>query len=94
MSSNRLPDGHVWSQRDVDFHGRAYSHRHCQTCGRDFASQKGTDDWNAVYVGTFDFTPLEEDVNLRWLAEPCPERRMPEDQNENRCRKSAVPEAG
>jgi hypothetical protein len=85
--SNRLPDGHQWSQRDLDSDGKAYSHRHCQNCGRDFASEKGSERWTAVYVGAFAFSPLEEDVNLRWLAEPCPGYRIPEDSNENRSRK-------
>ena len=85
--SNRLSDGHAWSHRELDFQGRAYSHRHCQSCGRDFATEKGMEHWTAVYVGTFDFTPLDEEVNLRWLSEPCPGHRMTEDRNENRCRK-------
>ena len=86
--SNRLPDGHTWSHREVHFKGRTYCHRHCQNCGRDFAMQKGAEEWTAVYVGIFDFAPLEQDVNFRWLSEPCPGHRMPEDRNENRCRRA------
>jgi hypothetical protein len=50
--------------------------------------QKGAEEWTAVYVGIFDFSPLEQDVNFRWLSEPCPGHRMPEDRNENRRRRA------
>jgi len=89
--SNRLPDGHVWKRRELDFDGKAYLHHHCENCGRDFVKPKDVERWSAVYVGVFEFAPLEDGLNLRWLSEACPGRRLPEDRNEVRCRRPASP---
>lgn len=79
---------HTWKEREIEVDGVVYLHRQCQNCGRDFAMKKGRDEqWNAVHVGSFQFDPLEDAVNSRWLAEPCPRRRLPEDRNENRIKK-------
>ena len=85
--SNRLPDGHVWRRRELDIDGEEYSQRHCQNCGRDFVTKTRLEQWHAVYVGVFEFIPLEQDMNSRWLNEPCPGRRLPEEYNELRSRK-------
>jgi len=83
-----MPDlqanGHEWTRQEVDLDGEVVFHRQCQNCSRDFVRRKGSDQWISVYVGIFDFKALEDHINLRWLAEPCPGKRLPEERNEAR----------
>ena len=85
MADKELLDGHDWSYRRVRLDGRETHHRHCKKCGRDFTSSDSKN-WVAVYVGIFEFIPLEDGVNFRWLTEPCPKNRLAEDRNEVRRR--------
>lgn len=50
--------------------------------------QRGLGKWTAVYVGVFEFATLDEGINLRWRSEMCPGRRLPEERNESRVRKT------
>jgi hypothetical protein len=95
MANKGLPDGHDWSHRQVKLDSGETHHRQCKTCGRDFGSSD-SEQWTAVYVGAFEFFTLDDVVNFRWLAEPCPQRRLPEDRNEVRrirvgCPKQTTP---
>jgi hypothetical protein len=85
--SNRMPDGHQWSERKFEHNGKSYSHRQCKNCRRDFVIGGVFIRWTAVYVGVFEFAPLEDEVSFRWLAEPCPRRPLPHERNELRVRK-------
>jgi hypothetical protein len=79
--SNLLPVGHVWSYREVQIKGKAYAHRQCRKCGRDFVMLPGSARWTAVHVGVFEFVPLEDDTNSRWMSQLCPGRPLPGERN-------------
>lgn len=79
--SNLLPVGHVWRYREVRIKGKAYAHRQCGKCGRDFVKLPGSERWTAVYVGLLEFVPLEDETNSRWMAEVCPGRPLPGERN-------------
>jgi hypothetical protein len=87
MATNLSPDGHRWGERELKLQGNSFVHRHCLWCSRDFVMRRGSAQWDAVHVGIFAFSRLEDDVNHRWLSEPCPRRELPEDRNELRALK-------
>jgi len=78
---------HDWIEREVTLDDGDYVHRVCQHCGRDFAMKKGADEWIAVHLTAFQFQPLQDSVNHRWLSEPCPGRQLLEDGNDHRVKK-------
>ena len=88
MMSNLLPVGHVWRYREVRIKGKAYAHRQCGKCGRDFVKLPGSKRWTAVYVGLLEFVPLEDATNSRWMAEVCPGRPLPGERYAARSKRS------
>ena len=61
----------------------------CQKCWRDFV--RGSDPatpWQAAYVGVLRVELLSERVNQRWMAEHCPMRLIPSDDDDRARRRS------
>lgn len=59
--------------------GETVLQRRCIICGRDFLIYQSSGDPWAVYVSAFSFHRLSEQVEQRWLSEPCPGKRLPSD---------------
>jgi len=78
---NDLLNTHRWSENPRQFtqNGKTIILRQCARCRRDFALGLDGASWNAVHLGVFKVVVLAEDVNDRWLHEPCPEERSPLD---------------
>jgi ribosomal protein S27AE len=84
IETNSLPVGHKWITHAIEIDQCIYAHRQCVRCGRDFVMPAHVGKWTAVHVGIFNFSPLDQATNQRWLAEECPGRWLPEDANELR----------
>jgi hypothetical protein len=65
--------------RLVQIRGRAFKHCRCEECSRDFVEDVESGDQYAVNPSTFDFDRLADDVNTRWLSEPCPKKVLESD---------------
>ena len=76
------------NERRVVLNGMAMFHNHCRACGRDFVRAGGTHHWNAAYIGVFSIEVLTDDVNQRWLSEPCPGERCAMDEADRLLRKN------
>ena len=66
-------------------------HHRCLRCGRDFARGfDGIFNWEAVYIGVLRVERLSDSVTARWLAEECPGKLLPAD-NDDRAERRAEP---
>ena len=67
---------HVWIasrgreiRRDARFIG---FHYHCRACARNFLMVPSSGEIFAIRIGAMRFDRLSDEVNARWLNEPCP----------------------
>ncbi len=68
--------------RLVNVGGRSYRHCRCEKCGRDFVEDAQSGEQYAVNVSVFGFDRLAEEVNRRWLDQPCPQRPLASDETD------------
>ena len=82
MSGGNPSETHSFSKNDrkVVVNGMEQFHRQCHACRRDFVRTAGTHHWNAAYVGVFSIEILPDEINQRWLSEPCPGERCASDE--------------
>ena len=66
--------------------GGVVLHRHCADCGRDFVTDMGSNVTYAVFVSAISFYRLEDKVTGRWLGQPCPGRRLTNDERDRKRR--------
>jgi hypothetical protein len=59
--------------------GESVYQRHCVRCGRDFITLASKGSCYAASLSAVSFLRLADEVTQRWLAEECPERRLPND---------------
>ncbi len=85
-------DTHSWSDsntpRILRQDGETLLRHRCLLCGRDFASEMDPPEWRAAYVGVFKIELLTDSVSARWLADECPQRLLPEDDDDRAQRRS------
>ena len=81
MAVERSSDSHIWLRRELKLAGRTFIHRQCLVCHRDLVKVGQSKQWQAVYVGTFQFEFLDEQTSARWAYEKCPGRPLPGEAN-------------
>jgi hypothetical protein len=79
METDLFALSHDWELRNLRLDEVLYSHRYCRRCGRSFVKTAADTRWRAVHVGIFQFLPLEDEINDRWVNEKCPGTRMLQD---------------
>ena len=47
-------------------------HYHCRNCARNFLFEPASGEIFAIRIGAMRFDRLADEVNARWLNEPCP----------------------
>jgi hypothetical protein len=69
---------HTWAMppRHLKLEGVALIQYDCRGCGRHFVDEELSGQRYAVHVGLLNFDRLSEMVTVRWLAEPCPGKRL------------------
>jgi hypothetical protein len=73
-------DSHDWETRQVEIKpGVQATQQTCRQCSRHFIDEHASDAVYAVHVGMLQFDRLSEEVSERWLAHPCPRRRLDSD---------------
>lgn len=71
---------HAWIARQLEFFAGAPPIQHiCANCGRNFVEEIQTGDRYAIHVDEMRFNRLSEETTARWLADPCPGRRLESD---------------
>jgi hypothetical protein len=82
--------GHQWLQRRPRHleleSGQSVFQRRCTRCGRDFVIEVSSGDRSAVVVSILSFQRLDDEVTRRWLSEPCPGKRLPSDDEDQKKR--------
>ena len=51
----------------------------CRACGRNFVDEMRSGNLYAVHLGAARFNRLSDETTNRWLAEPCPGKRIESD---------------
>jgi hypothetical protein len=73
-------ESHAWIARQLEFEPGAPLIQHiCANCGRNFVEEIQTGGLYAVHVGVIRFNRLSDKTTARWLAAPCPGRRLETD---------------
>ena len=71
---------HAWIARQLELEPGAPLVQHiCANCGRNFVEEIKTGKLYAVHVGAIRFDRLSAETTARWLATPCPGRRLESD---------------
>jgi hypothetical protein len=86
-------DSHVWSDDESAPHqinqdGKVILHRRCMVCGRDFAREVTSSEWQAAHLGAFRIEVLAESVTERWVNQKCPGQILEADIEQRRLRRS------
>jgi hypothetical protein len=83
MSEYLMWGDHRWFQyrpRQLELvSGESIFQRHCTRCGRDFVIDMLSGARHAVWVSILSFYQLHDEVTERWVAELCPGKRLPSD---------------
>jgi hypothetical protein len=86
-------DSHVWSDDESAPHqinqdGKVILHRRCMVCGRDFAREVTSSEWQAAHLGAFRIEFLAESVTEIWVNQECPGQILEADIEQRRLRRS------
>jgi len=76
--------GHDWFRPHFTLDNHTFVHRHCQTCGRDFAMDVDEKVWRAVHVGRCCLDALSDETTQRRILEDCPGRKLQGEENDER----------
>jgi hypothetical protein len=75
---------HNWftrQPREIEIEGRLLLQLKCRKCLRDFVKDEK---WRAVHVTALRFQLLDDEVNSRWLVQPCPGSPLLSDDEDRR----------
>lgn len=80
-------EDHRWHKRSEPHlkieSGEAVIQHHCGRCGRDIVTVPSGVRY-AVYASALCFYRLDKEVTQRWLNEPCPGERLPNDDEDRK----------
>ena len=78
---------HKWlppEGRSLDINGKSITQHFCAACKRDFVEDASSGERYAVHALVLDFTRLADEVNARWLTDPCPGMPLPSDEQDRK----------
>jgi hypothetical protein len=83
---------HVWSDDESAPHqinqdGKVILHRRCTGCGRDFAREVISSEWQAARLGAFRIEFLAKSVTEIWVNQECPGQILETDIEQRRVRR-------
>ena len=80
-------NSHEWITRNLEIDpGRPLVHRTCAQCGRDFVDDLSSIERYAASVSSLRFIRLANEVNARWLQQPCPHTNLRTDDDDRKTR--------